>query len=638
MDKCQVATTSIVSKPLDICVQTRAMTAQRDQELLEAEQEQWDYKHLQDMPLRDCDDITNFLPSQTNGTQTRLPHSKESRRPKFRDTISHKERQKQRQHSKSPITPRKPLPLDARLNKHIVQEEEEQLWKDSSLGMFSKHEIIHAQARDQFCCDMIEYLSHGHLPPTSRRAQKITKRENDHMIIEGILYNVWVPYAKKLDEICVRLVVPTSLQSTVLHNMHKSQIAAHTGIFKMIASMKTRFSWNHMLADIQRYVSSCVECNKAKGGIRQDPPRTLYDLVQSPMVRISIDFTGPFAATTQSQNRFICVVTDHFSGYTIAWPMRHTKTSEVAKQLYERVFCVFGTPTAIVSDNGPQFVSNLYDELCKLMKIRKLLSSFFRPTTNGSVEVRNRSIKELLKTLCSDKPKSWDEYLQSVIFALNSSCHTMSNLTPNVIMFGRDLPNAFDSNTLQNVEVKPVHEFLSSVLEKQRFAYDQAVRLHAKRDIALKKAYDKKRRTLTAHEGDIVFYYKPSLPDPSVNSKLQNHYIGPLIITKLHNNSTASLKCLSTGKFLKRRVNLAALKRPSYYRLMPGTTEHQNASDVIDTIDSELEALDKQGPCRNVDIRPIGIETLPPPDSNGRAIGPLYAPKGPYDTIKIKID
>ena len=67
-------------------------------------------------------------------------------------------------------------------------------------------------------------------------------------------------------------------------------------------------------------------------------------------------------------------------------------------------------------------------------------------------------------------------FLSGIIFALNCSCHTMSNLTPNVILFGRDLPNVFDTGTLQNMELKPVHEYMESILEKQRYAYSQVTR------------------------------------------------------------------------------------------------------------------------------------------------------------------
>jgi hypothetical protein len=317
--------------------------------------------------------------------------------------------------------------------------------------------------------------------------------------------------------------------------------------------------------------------------------------------------------------------------------MRNILTSAVAKQLYERVFGIFGVASAITSDRGPQFTSALWDELCKLMNIRKCLKSPYNAKCNGSVESRNRSIVEMLRCMCNDKPKHWCEYLSSVIFALNSSCHTMSNLTPNVITFGRDLPNIFDTGTIQNEELKPMHEFLHSMLEKQRFAYAQVTKLHAKRDVSLKKAYDKDRRPVSAREGDVVFYYRPILPDPKSNKKMQRRYIGPLMITQLHENGTALLKCLSSGKFLKSRVNLNSLKRPSYYRLMPGTIQYENATEIIEELEANLQADNNMPPCRNVDMRPLTIDTVPPPNDN-KAVGPMYAPKLPYSAVKIKVD
>jgi hypothetical protein len=103
----------------------------------------------------------------------------------------------------------------------------------------------------------------------------------------------------------------------------------------------------------------------------------------------------------------------------------------------------------------------------------------------------------------------------------------------------------------------------------------------------------------------------------------------------MHENNTASLKCLTSGKFLKYRVNLDTLKRQSYYRLMPGSVQYQNATEIIDGL--HVEDNDKNHRCRNVDLRQI-IETIPPQNDSNRQVGPLYAPKVPYTAIKIKVD
>ena len=360
------------------------------------------------MPLKDCSDPSDFLPSNVDGPQVRTKHRKATAKAEKRlqsRNVNPSNSIYTPHMSSSPIKQTEPGSQDA--TDPGSQQEAPKIWQDTNMGMFQKSTIIKAQASDQFSSDLINYLEHGDLPPTTRRTRKVLIRENDYCVLEGILYHIWQPNVKKMDEVCIKLVVPASLQHKVLFNMHNSTVGAHTGMSKMIASMRSRFSWSGMVADIQCYISSCPECNLNEGGKRQDPPRTLYDLVHAPMVRISIDFCGPFECTTR-QNRYICVVTDHFSGFTIGWPMKNIVTDKVARDVYDRVFTIHGCPTSIVSDRGPQFVSALWDEVCKIMNIRKCLSSAFHPKTNGSVESRNRSITELLRCICHDKPRKWD--------------------------------------------------------------------------------------------------------------------------------------------------------------------------------------------------------------------------------------
>jgi len=76
-----------------------------------------------------------------------------------------------------------------------------------------------------------------------------------------------------------------------------------------------------------------------------------------------------------------------------------------------------GIPTHVVHDQGSQFMSDVMAEVSRLLFIRNLVSTPYHPQTNGFVECFNDTLKAMIKNLCIKRPKDWDRYLESVLFA-----------------------------------------------------------------------------------------------------------------------------------------------------------------------------------------------------------------------------
>ena len=43
----------------------------------------------------------------------------------------------------------------------------------------------------------------------------------------------------------------------------------------------------------------------------------------------------------------------------------------------------------------------------------------------------------MISKMCSGKKDQWDEFLESSVFAYNTSCHESTNYSPFEVMFGR---------------------------------------------------------------------------------------------------------------------------------------------------------------------------------------------------------
>jgi len=69
--------------------------------------------------------------------------------------------------------------------------------------------------------------------------------------------------------------------------------------------------------------------------------------------------------TTVRGNNWILVLTDHFTQWADALATPDASAAMVAKALDQQVFCYFGLPEQIHSDQGTQFQSQLMSDLCK---------------------------------------------------------------------------------------------------------------------------------------------------------------------------------------------------------------------------------------------------------------------------------
>ena len=124
------------------------------------------------------------------------------------------------------------------------------------------------------------------------------------------------------------------------------------------------------------------------------------------------------------------VVTDRLSKSIIVVPMKEIRAIEVAQTLLEHIFQHHGLPTTIVSDRGTQFVSMLWTEVCRLVKITRRLSSVFHLETDGAMERANQELETYLCISTSFQQEDWTFQLPIAMMVLNSRVSQSTGLSP----------------------------------------------------------------------------------------------------------------------------------------------------------------------------------------------------------------
>ena len=133
------------------------------------------------------------------------------------------------------------------------------------------------------------------------------------------------------------------------------------------------------------------------------------------------------------------------------------------------------------------------------------MTSGFNPRSNGVVEIKNKSIGDLLRVMCMQNPRMWDLILPSVVCALNSNKHTAFGVSPNNAIFGRDLITVLDYAPISNQDYPPMHPVLQDIFKiGQAVVQDIVLNAHNGR-VAKLKLLCEKHKPPDLFPGQVVF-------------------------------------------------------------------------------------------------------------------------------------
>ena len=332
----------------------------------------------------------------------------------------------------------------------------------------------------------------------------------------------------------VQTILPAPLRQVVLHQLHDLRVVGHLGIQRTVARVRHRYYWPGLALDVARWCASCSECAGRKG---KPPPRRV-PLTQkptgAPFDRIGMDILDTHRPAARG-NRYILVISDYFSKYSDAFPLRRHTAKNVAQLLMTRWITYHGVPKVIHTDQGTEFESALMKNLTRLLGIKKTKTSPYRPQSDGLVERLNRSILAMLSAFVTERGNDWDTHLPYVMMAYRSSVHSSTSCTPQIMVYGRELnlpvdlmfPSAHEED---NPPCGPAYvEYLRKAITT---AHDFARDHLQKAAIRQKRGYDAYTRDRPAFkDGDLVRYFYLPLTQ---GNKFARPWTGPWrIISKV---------------------------------------------------------------------------------------------------------
>ena len=91
-----------------------------------------------------------------------------------------------------------------------------------------------------------------------------------------------------------------------------------------------------------------------------------------------------------------------------------------ARKLVDQLCCRFSPPDQLHSDQGKQFESEVMQEVCNILGIKKSRTSPYHPQCDGLVERSNRTLLSMLATTTQSHLIDWEDQLPKVCMAYGS--------------------------------------------------------------------------------------------------------------------------------------------------------------------------------------------------------------------------
>ena len=201
------------------------------------------------------------------------------------------------------------------------------------------------------------------------------------------------PYFSIRDELAVtdglvfrgeRLVIPKSLRSEIKKDIH----SGHQGVESCLRRAREHVFWPGMNKEVKEWIQTCETCREFEQTHCKETLMS-HEIPERPWEKIAADLF-----TYKGKEYLITVC--YKSNFWELDRLNDTKSSTVVKKLKAHL-ARYGIPKQLVSDNGPQFVSNEFEKFMKSWGIEHTTTSPHHSKANGKVESAVKVAKRMLR-------------------------------------------------------------------------------------------------------------------------------------------------------------------------------------------------------------------------------------------------
>ena len=344
-----------------------------------------------------------------------------------------------------------------------------------------------------------------------------------------------------LDDDRFKICIPSHLIPEIIKTLHQHPLAGHMGINKTIKQAQNSFYWPKLPQIIERAVKSCASCIKAK----KRKPEKHVPMGQTSSAEIQrlrhfyADLVGPWIPQPMiGKNQYLLTLIDAVTGYPEAYPLPRATSEHIIRVLIRDFIPRYGVGMRLTTDNGTQFKSQLFQEVCDRLGVIRMTTQPYEPHTNP-VERLHSTIETTIRAQMAQDGNNttlnWDSYIPGALAAIRQSPTRDNKYSPHYLLFGEE-PVIPAQVLTGHIDPKIGSKDAIQQLEILKQNLDDVYASKLKRHLLNKKHYDKRVKLSPIKAGSWVYVHQQN--DPSGLGSLRKtsiHRRGPYQVAEILN-------------------------------------------------------------------------------------------------------
>ena len=192
-----------------------------------------------------------------------------------------------------------------------------------------------------------------------------------------------------------RVVIPKNLRRKTLGQLH----SAHMGLQATIRRARETIFWPHMNSDIKNLLDSCETCKSFEPQQAKQPLKN-HEVIDQRWAKLGADLFH------HDGNDYLITV-DYLTNFWEVDNLNHDLTALSIIYKLRQQFARHGTPVELVTDNGPQFVSEQFEAFSQRWGFVHTTTSPYHPRSNGKVESAVKTAKGLMRKAAHSGADVW---------------------------------------------------------------------------------------------------------------------------------------------------------------------------------------------------------------------------------------
>ncbi len=272
------------------------------------------------------------------------------------------------------------------------------------------------------------------------------------------------------------------MHTKLLRKIHDQSSILHSDIRWMIDLVQRFYYWSDHRATIQQYIQNCHVYQRSKASWDNT-----NDLLQSLLISqqrwqdIAMNFITELSLS--KNYNVICMIICHFfkeHHYVFYhWEDNDILIEETVWIMLWNVYRLYDLLSSIVSNRDFQFISIMWQSLCKRLKIKVNLSTVYHSKIDDQSKRVNQDVECELQIYCNYMQNDWAKWLSMMKFSDNFN--TFSTILMISFYFNKDfhLRMSFDSDTTdykmtrQRIETRKIDDIVTWMSELLIFNHQQ---------------------------------------------------------------------------------------------------------------------------------------------------------------------